>query len=135
MKKNRIAFLILVVLNIVLISAAMQTKKSWDVPQAYKTKKNPVEASASNVEIGKTQWNTSCKPCHGNSGLGDGVWAKRLKKSCGNFSTEEFQTQLTDGGIYYLAFVKPNDSHRFAKKNDDETKLWNLVNYIRTLKK
>jgi mono/diheme cytochrome c family protein len=135
MKRYGITLLILAISSIILLSATNQDKKTRIIPQEYKTMKNPVRPSELGLEDAKDLWNTQCKSCHGNSGLGDGIKAKNLGKPCGNLSTQDFQSQLTEGGIYYLTFIAKNEDHKFDKKITDETDRWNIVNFIRTLKK
>lgn len=135
MKKSLYAIGCLAALNVLLISAGEQVLKKWDIPAEYATKKNPVKPSDDGLEDAKAIWNKECKVCHGAGGAGDGVKAKNLEKECGNLTTKEFQASLSDGGILYLSFVKNIPDHTFAKKIPDETDRWNLVNYIRTMKK
>lgn len=135
MKKTLYVIGCLAALNVVLISAGELAAKKWDIPAEYASKKNPVKSSADGLDDAKTIWNKECKVCHGATGAGDGVKAKNLAASCGNLTTSEFHSNLSDGGIFYLSFIKTNPDHTFDKKIPDETDRWNLVNYIRTLKK
>jgi len=134
MKKGLVIIGVVAVSSIVLISAGPQTKKTWEIPDKYKTMKNPVKVSESGMDDAKDLWNKQCKSCHGSNGAGDGIKAKNLKKSCGNFTTTEFAS-LSDGSIMYLSFINKNEDHDFDKKIPDDVDRWNLVNYIRTLKK
>ena len=135
MKKILFSVGSLAVLNLLLVSAGLQVAKKWDVPGEYSTKKNPVKTSADGLDDGKELWNKECKICHGASGAGDGVKAKNLATPCGDLTTNEFQSNVSDGGIFYLSFVKKISDHSFDKKIPDETDRWNIVNYIRTFKK
>jgi len=122
-------------LNFVLISAGVEAGKKWTIPAEFVSKKNIVAVSDDGLDDGKELWNKECKICHGSKGAGDGVKAKNLATACGDLTTSEFHAALTDGGIYYLTFVKEISDHTYAKKISDETDRWNLVHYIRTLKK
>jgi len=108
--------------------------KPWPVPDAAKNKKNPVAKSAESVEAGKALWSKHCKACHGAKGLGDGSKAAQLETDPGNFSKADFQAQ-TDGAIFYKTSEGRDDMPSFKKKIADAEDIWNLVNYIRTLKK
>jgi mono/diheme cytochrome c family protein len=108
--------------------------KPWPVPEAAKNKKNPVATSAASIAAGKTLWNTHCKSCHGAKGLGDGTKAAQLKTEPGNFTTAATQGQ-TDGSLFYKTSEGRDDMPSFKKKIPDEEERWNLVNFIRTLKK
>ena len=109
-------------------------KKPWPVPAADKAKKNPVASSAESIKAGKELWSTYCKSCHGTKGLGDGTKAAQLKTEPGDFSVPAFQSQ-TDGEMFYRLSVGRDDMPASKKKIPEEEDRWNLVNFIRTLKK
>jgi len=109
-------------------------KKPWNVPDAAKSKKNPIAADAASVAAGKALWATHCKSCHGTKGLGDGSKAAQLKTEPGDFSAAAVQSQ-TDGSIFYKTSEGRDDMPSFQKKIADADDIWNLVNFIRTLKK
>lgn len=134
MKKYYIAISI-VIISAILISATNQDKKWKSIPQEYKTMKNPVKSSEIAIGEGKDLWNTKCKSCHGETGNGVGVKTGNLGKSYRDLTTNEFQTQLTDGEIFYLTFVAKNGDHKSNKKITDENEKWKLVTYVRTFKK
>lgn len=106
----------------------------WVVPEKYKKMKNPVKSDAESISAGKALYVKHCKSCHGSKGLGDGTKAAQLKTKCGDFSTADFQSQ-SDGSIFYKTNEGREDMPSFKKKIPDETDVWNLVNYLRSLKK
>jgi mono/diheme cytochrome c family protein len=120
-------------LMIIFMATTFQ-QKPWVVPAAYKSKKNPVKSTPASISAGKLTWEKQCKSCHGSAGKGDGVKAKTLKTACGDFSLVKFQSQL-DGEIYYKSFVGRDEMPNFEKKVTDETERWNLINFVRSLKK
>lgn len=132
--KNFIIPISIIIIGAILISATNQEKKWKNIPQEYKTMKNPVKTSELVLEEGKDLWNTQCKSCHGNSGNGVGVKTGNLGKSYRDLTTNAFQTQLTDGEIFYLTFVAKNGDHKSNKKITDENSKWKLVTYVRTFK-
>ena len=77
-------------------------------------------------------YNKHCKSCHGSLGLGDGPKAKQLETHCGDFSTDEFQSQ-TDGELYYKSFIGRDEMPNFEKKITDEEDRWSVINFLRTL--
>ncbi len=107
--------------------------KPWAVPDAAKSKKNPVVSNAASIAAGKTLWNTHCKSCHGSKGLGDGTKAAQLKTEPGNFTVAAVQSQ-SDGSLFFKLSEGRDDMPSFKKKLPDEEDRWNLVNFIRTLK-
>lgn len=111
-----------------------QPKKPWAVPDNYKKMKNPDATNAKSIAEGKELYATHCKSCHGTKGMGDGSKAAQLKTEPGDFSKADFQSQ-SDGSIFYKTTEGRDDMPSFKKKISDEDDRWNLVNFIRTLKK
>ena len=108
--------------------------KPWNVPDAAKSKKNPVANNAEAISAGKALWSTHCKSCHGTKGLGDGSKAAQLKTEPGDFSKASFQSQ-TDGALFYKTSEGRDDMPAFKKKISDPDDIWSIVHYMRTLKK
>ena len=123
-----------VAVNLISGFIPLQAKKPWLVPDAAKSKKNPVASDATSIAAGKELWNTNCKSCHGAKGLGDGSKAAQLKTEPGDFSKPEVQGQ-TDGSIFYKVSEGRDDMPSFKKKIPDQEDLWSLVVFVRTLKK
>ena len=116
-------------------AATAQTKKPWVIPDKYKSMKSTNKAGdATAIASGKELWAKHCKSCHGSKGLGDGPKAASLKTNPGDFSSAAFQGQ-SDGAIYYESFVGRDEMLNFEKKITTEKERWDLVTYIRTLKK
>ena len=107
-------------------------KKAWDVPANFKSMKNPKKNDATSQNIGKGEWNKSCKSCHGAKGLGDGAKSKTLKTSPGDFS-KDIKGQ-TDGELFYKTKNGRGDMPKYDGKVKDDD-IWHLVNYIRTFQK
>ena len=134
MKINSMIIALISGLLIMGFTIKMQDRKPWPVPDAAKNKKNAVANNAESVAAGKTLWNTHCKSCHGAKGLGDGTKAAQLKTEPGDFSKADVQSQ-TDGALFYKLSEGRDDMPNFKKKIADEEDRWNLVCFIRTLKK
>lgn len=108
-------------------------QEPWPVPDAYKTKVNPLKGNAESVATGKTLYNQHCKSCHGAKGKGDGPKASQLDTECGDFSKAAFQAQ-TDGSIFYKTYQGRKDMPSYKTKIPDANDIWAIVNFIRTLK-
>jgi mono/diheme cytochrome c family protein len=108
-------------------------QKPWPVPDAFKTKANPVKSDATSIATGKELYNQHCKSCHGNKGKGDGPKASQLDTECGDFTKATFQAQ-TDGSIFYKMSEGRKDMPSFKKKITDANDIWAVINYVRTLK-
>ena len=109
-------------------------KKPWNAPGKDAGTANPVKTNAESVAAGKTLYAKYCQSCHGKTGLGDGTKASELKTEPGDFSKADFHTQ-SDGSLFYKISEGRDDMPSFKKKITDANDMWNVVNYVRTLKK
>lgn len=107
--------------------------KPWPVPDAHKNKKNPVAANAASIKNGQSLYNLHCASCHGKKGKGDGPKAANLKTDSGDFTLESFHKQ-TDGELFYKTVEGRDDMPSFKKKLSDPNDVWDVVNFMRTLK-
>lgn len=108
-------------------------QKPWPVPEAAKSKPNPVKADAESIANGKSLYTTHCKSCHGTKGKGDGPKASQLDTESGDFTLASFQSQ-TDGSLFYKTAEGRKDMPSFKKKIPEANDIWAVVNYMRTFK-
>jgi mono/diheme cytochrome c family protein len=145
MKTKSLLFLISIVKkNIIILGALVVTAglysftffqaKPWVVPDAYVKKSNPVKSDAESLKDAKELWNKHCVSCHGKTGAGDGTKAAQLETEMADFSKDAVQKQ-TDGSMLYKILEGRDEMPTFKKKIPEESDIWGLVNYIRTLKK
>ena len=113
---------------------ANQQPKPWPVPEKAAKTPNPVKSSSESISAGKALWSQHCSSCHGKTGLGDGTKAAQLKTQPEDLTVASFQTQ-SDGSIYYKIAEGRDDMPSFKKKIPDAEDIWDLVNFMRTLKK
>ena len=135
--RNLLTFAVIVFIGSLLLSfAVVQDKKDggpWNVPEKYKTMKNPHKDDASLVKIGKIHYTKHCRSCHGNEGLGDGPKAASMKTAIRSFKAADFQAQ-SDGVIYYQSIIGRDEMPNYESKIPEEEDRWAVVNYIRSLK-
>jgi len=112
----------------------IQQPKPWPVPEKNAKVPNPIKSSSESISAGKALWSLHCSSCHGKKGLGDGSKAAQLKTTPQDMSKADFQAQ-SDGALYYKIAEGRDDMPSFKKKIPDAEDIWNLVNYVRTLKK
>jgi len=107
--------------------------EEWVAPASANSLKNPFKGSTSATEAGKKLYKQYCAICHGNSGKGDGMAGTSLNPRPSNFTVDKAQNQ-TDGAIYWKMTEgrPPMASYKSILKEEQR---WQLVNYIRTLKK
>ncbi len=131
---KKLSVLTLIVVFITTASFTILQTKPWVVPADKAKMANPVKTSAASVAEGKTLWNQHCASCHGKTGLGDGSKSAQLETTPPDFSKAAFQGQ-SDGSIYFKTSEGRGDMPAFKKKIPDQEDLWNLVNFMRSLKK
>jgi mono/diheme cytochrome c family protein len=127
--KNRL-FVIAVVISAT-AAVAIAAQEKWTAPASAAAKRNPVRANAASIGRGKTVYTAACASCHGSSGKGDGPAAKDLKESPGDMTKLGSQS---DGALFWKISEGKKPMPPFATKLSDQQR-WDLINYLRTLKK
>jgi cytochrome c len=137
-----------------------QPRTTEQAPQSYYEKKNPLPATADNIERGRQLYERDAQPlpcaaCHGINGDGSGPAGRRLDPPPRNFRCAETMNALPDGQLYWaieggsrpfhvpelqgaLEVERPGRSTPFTAMRGyseflSETEIWQLVLYIRTL--
>jgi mono/diheme cytochrome c family protein len=108
--------------------------KPWTVPEKAAKAPNPVKSSATSISSGKSLWVEHCSSCHGKAGLGDGTKAAQLKTQPADFTKGAVQSQ-SDGTLFYKISEGRGDMPSFKKKIPEQEEIWDLVNFMRKLKK
>ncbi len=119
--------------TLMLSATLIAQPKPWVVPANFKSMKSAIAKSEASTKAGMAIYTKNCASCHGKTGLGDGVKARALKNSPGDFSKPEFQN-LTDGDLFYKTKTGRDEMPKYEGKLTDDD-IWNTVNYVRTLKK
>jgi len=123
-----------VIIGVSMITTTITAQpKPWNVPANFKSMANPVAKGDASTKAGMTLWTKNCASCHGKMGMGDGVKARMLTTSPGNFSAAAFQNQ-TDGEIFFKTKTGRDEMPKYEGKLTDDD-IWNIVNFTRTLKK
>ncbi len=120
--------------SMLLFSFTVYQVKPWPVPDKYVKMTNPVKSDAESIKAGKALWTKHCASCHGKTGLGDGTKAEQLETPMENLTSAEIQKQ-SDGSMFYKISEGRDEMPTFKKKIPDEEEIWQLVNFIRSLKK
>lgn len=134
MKKK---LLLLLPMSLILFAFTIKDLQTdpWKAPDSAKSIKNPVEASKQIVsgKKGKKVFQTNCIVCHGNLGKGDGPGGKSINPKPADLTSAKVQSQ-TDGEIFWKI---TNGRGPMIKWEPviPEAQRWDLVNYIRSLKK
>ncbi len=107
--------------------------KPWVAPASADALKNPFANNEEATRKGKKLYNQLCNICHGDKGKGDGMAGAALVPKPANFTSDKVQAQ-SDGAIFWKMTEgrPPMAAYRDILKEEER---WQLVNYIRTLKK
>lgn len=124
----------LAVIMVLVAGMAYSQTNPWPVPEKDAKTPNPVASNSESISAGKALWGQHCSSCHGKTGLGDGSKTAQLKTQPNDLSKADFQKQ-TDGAIFYKIEEGKGDMPSYKKKIPDKDDVWNLVNFVRTLKK
>lgn len=131
MKSLKLLFAGVLVLALSVTTVAQP--KPWPVPTNFVSVKNPVAVSDVSIQEGQVLYTKHCLSCHGKTGLGDGPKAVALKDYSGDFSKPEFHAE-TDGALFYKSKIGRGEMPSYEGKLSD-TDIWNIVNYMRKLRK
>ena len=105
----------------------------WKAPAEAKDLKNPIKKfDAKEKAEAKKVVDTNCAPCHGPSGKGDGPAAAALPTKPADWTSDKVQKQ-TDGEIFWK--MSNGRGAMPPWKSLAEKERWELVSYIRSLKK
>lgn len=105
----------------------------WRAPAEADNLTNPVKGDSDAALAGKKLFDNMCAICHGNKGKGDGMAGMSLKPRPTNLSLQAIQSQ-SDGAIYWKITEGRAPMATYKQALNDEQR-WQLVNYIRQLKK
>lgn len=98
--------------------------------------KNPVPATAESVASGRSVYLAECMACHGERGDGHGKGAGSYGPRPADLTRPAYTYGTTDGDVFDV--IKNGVQPRLAMPAWDglirETDMWNLVNYLRTLR-
>jgi high-affinity iron transporter len=94
-----------------------------------------VPASPESAANGAKLYTRYCAACHGKEGKGDGLGGAKLEPKPSNLTDAEWKHGSTDTEIFAVIHdgAKNTGMKAFASRMT-EHELWDLVNYIRTLK-
>lgn len=109
--------------------ASVSAQGEWKAPADAKAMKNPVKG----VGNAKKNIETNCVTCHGASGKGDGVAAAALPPpKPADWTSARVQAE-SDGELFWK--ISNGRGAMPPWKHLPEKDRWEIINYIRTLKK
>jgi len=127
------------------VSAALAAERDPIPPRvpaadiaAAKAEKNPTAATPASVAKGKELFTElGCNGCHGDAGTGDGPASAGLDPSPRNFTNAKWHAARSDGELKYTDFKGSEGTAMIANESmyDEPNDVWDVINYIRSLKK
>lgn len=135
MKVKQILVSLTLVLLVSLLSLGFNKpfQEKWKAPASADKIINPVKADAKSVSSGKKIYKMLCSVCHGMTGKGDGVGGTGLNPKPADLTSAAFQSQ-SDGAIFWKIEQGRSPMPNY-KSAIPEEKRWEIINYLRTLKK
>lgn len=112
----------------VTVASTAAAQGPWTAPKEASGVTNPVKGMGK----AKQTVETNCVTCHGSSGKGDGAAAGSLPVRPADWTSDAVQKQ-TDGELYWK--LSNGRGPMPPWKHLGEKDRWEIVNYIRTLKK
>lgn len=117
------------------ITATFQT---IEIPEEYRDLTNPFDGDEAQAAEGEVLYQANCASCHGVTGEGDGPAAGGLEPPPKNLAVEidtlsdaYLFWRISDGGLMApFNSVMPN-----WRGIMDEEQIWQVITYLRTLKK
>ena len=109
------------------------SQTGWKAPDSADQIKNPYKGNEKATLAGKKLYVQNCAICHGNKGKGDGMAGMALKPRPANLTKDVVQKQ-TDGAIFWKMTEGRAPMAAYKEALTAEQR-WQLVNFIRSLKK
>src|SRR5262245_57760360 len=114
-------------------TAPAWAQAAWTCPPAEAARRNPVAKSDAAIAAGKKLTvDKACTACHGDTGKGNGPGAAALNPKPADWTSAKVQAE-TDGCLFWKISTGRGAMPPWAALS--ETERWQLITYIRTLKK
>lgn len=103
----------------------------WTAPKKAATRKNPVRAGGASLERGKKLYEANCAACHGATGRGDGPAGAALTPKPSDL--REMAGEHPAGDLAWK-IANGRGSMPAWKGALSERQIWDLVNYLKSLR-
>jgi mono/diheme cytochrome c family protein len=129
---RKLLFAALIVFICVIVAYWLrQETKPWVVPREYKSLKNPLPASQSNLHSGRDIYFEDCVGCHGERGQGDGPQARSHYPLPADLTDPKLLRNVTDGEIFYQISQGRRPMPSFKNRLTEDQR-WQLVLLMRS---
>ena len=130
LRMRKLLFVAVLALAALAIVLAAREKHTWNIPEAAKQLKNPLQPSPAALQTAHDLYHENCAQCHGETGKGDGPEATMYDPLPADLSNRKFNTGLTDGEIFYQISEGRKPMPAFKKRLTEEQR-WQLVLFVR----
>jgi len=132
LKLRKILFAGILLLAAVAVVLAAREKRTWNIPDEAKQRKNPLQSSPPALQAARDLYLDNCAQCHGEKGKGDGPEATMYDPLPADLSNFKFNSGLTDGEIFYQISKGKKPMPSFKLRFTEEQR-WQLVLLVRSL--
>ena len=122
---------LLLLISVLVIHWITQENKPWVVPPEYKSLKNPLTLSESNLNAARQIYFDECAQCHGEGGKGDGPEARSHYPLPADLTDPKLLANAPDGEIFYQISEGRRPMPSF-KRRITEHQRWQLVLLVRS---
>ena len=130
LRKFLFATLLLLICMLVIHWVA-EENKPWIVPPEYKSLKNPLSPSESNLIAARQIYVDECAQCHGDTGKGDGPEARSHYPLPADLTDPKLLMNATDGEIFYQISEGRRPMPSFKRRLTQDQR-WQLVLLVRS---
>ncbi len=109
----------------------IQENKPWVVPEQYKSLRNPLSPSESNLNAARQIYFDECAQCHGDRGQGDGPQAKSNYPLPADLTDPKLLRSVSDGEIFYQISEGRRPMPSFKNRLTQDQR-WQLVLLVRS---
>ena len=131
LRMRKILFAGVLTLAAISIVLAAREKRTWNIPDEAKQRKNPLQSSPSALQAAGDLYLDNCAQCHGDKGKGDGPEATMYDPLPADLSNFKFNSGLTDGEIFYQISEGRKPMPSFKLRFTQEQR-WQLVLLVRS---
>lgn len=122
---------VLLLICVLVLYWVREESRPWVVPAEYKSLKNPLAASESNLSAARQIYADECLQCHGETGKGDGPQAKSHYPLPADLTDPKLLVNVPDGEIFYQISEGRRPMPSFKNRLTQDQR-WQLVLLVRS---
>jgi mono/diheme cytochrome c family protein len=122
---------LLLLICVLVVYWLTQENRPWIVPEEYKSLKNPLPPSESNLNAARQIYSDECAQCHGERGQGDGPEARTHYPLPADLTDPKLLVNVTDGEIFYQITQGRRPMPSFKNRLTQDQR-WQLVLLVRS---